>query len=245
MKMLSLLLVECEQVQPTHHQVMRKLVLVLFILQSLHLGEYAQAQSAPLGYLTVDADSSGSYWRVLTDAKARNTRVQFFGNDRTLLYEEEIPEKWVKQNKRNRRWLNRLLTDISANRLIVSRLKTEQLPAEPTRSAVPAPTGITDHGNAKDSYKVHVAINSEGKIRVAVNNPESLRYKIEIADYRDNIIYQEFTSIHQYRRHIDISPVMGDTAQLILSIDKRRFVYKIRREEKRSSYTVNPVIVLR
>jgi hypothetical protein len=224
---------------------MRKLVLLLLILQSLYSGEFAQAQSAPQGYLALDADSSGAYWRILTDVKSRNTQVQFFGKGNELLYQEDVPEKWVKQNKRTRRRLNKLLADISANKLVIARLKTEVLPPEPAKSKEPPLLESVEHDTSRTSYRIHVSINSAGKIRVVVDNPESLRYKIEVADYRDRVVYQEFTSHDHYRRHIDISSILGDTAQVILSIDKKRFVYHIEGEKIRNAYKVNAVIAQR
>ncbi|MDR6806844.1 hypothetical protein J2Y45_004036 [Dyadobacter sp. BE34] len=224
---------------------MRNLLLSILLLQSLHFGAFVQAQPAPQGSLRAEADSSRSYWRVLTDAGSRNTRVQFFGKDHALLYQEDVPEKWIRQNKRNQRRLDKLLADISANQLIVARLKTEELPAEPVRTGLAPATEMHEGGVIKTSYQFHVTINSAGKVRLAVNNPESLRYKIEIADYRDKIVYQEFTSHDQYRRYFDISPVIGDTAKVILTIDEKRFVYNIRREQRGSVYSVDPVIAKR
>jgi hypothetical protein len=224
---------------------MRKLILLLFVLQFLHIWEFAQAQSAPQGYLALDADSSGSYWRIVTDVKSRNTQVQFFGKSNELLYQEDVPEKWIRQNKRTRRRLNKLLSDISANKLVIARLKTEALPSEPAKSkASPSPDSIK-HDTSGTPYRIHVSINSTGKIRVVVDNPEGLRYKIEVADYRNHVVYQEFTSHDHYRRHIDISSILGDTAQVILSIDKKRLVYHIEREKSKSAYRVNQVIAQR
>ena len=243
--MLGYLLVKCEQVQPNHHKAMRKLTLLLLILPFLHPGEFAQAQSAPHGYLGLNADSSGSYWRILTDVKSRNTEVQFFGNDNELLYKEDVPGMWIKQTKRTQRRLNRLLSDISTNKLVIARLKTEPLPSDPAKSKSRHSMQSPEADTAKTSYQINVSINAEGKVRVAVNNPESLRYKIEIADHRNNVVYQEFTSHDQYRRHIDISPILVDTAQVILCIDKKQFVYHIAREKIRSVYKVDPVVAQR
>jgi hypothetical protein len=102
-----------------------------------------------------------------------------------------------------------------------------------------------EHDTSGTSYRIHVTINSAGKVRVVVDNPENLRYKIEIADHRNRIVYQEFTSNDHYRRHIDISSILGDTAQIILSIDKKRFVYHIEGEKIINAYKVNAVVAQR
>ncbi|CAG5068024.1 hypothetical protein DYBT9623_00752 [Dyadobacter sp. CECT 9623] len=224
---------------------MRKLSLLLLVLPALHFGQFTQAQSAPQGYLALNADSSGYHWRILTDVKSRNTEVQFFGNGSELLYKEDVPEKYIKQNKRTQRRLNKLLSDISANKLVIARLKTEELPSDPAKSKPTHSSQSLEADASKMSYRIHVSINAEGKVRVAVDNPESIRYKIEIADYRDRVVYQEFTSHDQYRRHIDISPILADSAQVILSIDKKRFVYRVEREKMRNAYKVNAVIAQR
>jgi hypothetical protein len=245
MKMLGYLLMQCKQVQLKHYFVMRKLSLLLLVLPALHFGQITQAQSAPQGYLALNADSSGSYWRILTDVKSRHTEVQFFGNDNELLYKEDVPEKWIKQNKRTQRRLNKLLKDISTNKLVITRLKTEPLPSDPAKSKTPRFLQNPESDTSKTSYRIGVSINAEGKVRVAVDNPESLRYKIEIADHRNHVVYQEFTSHDQYRRHIDISPILVDSAQVILSFDKKRFVYQVEREKMKSAYKVNAVIARR
>jgi hypothetical protein len=224
---------------------MRKLALLLLFLHSLYFAEVTQAQSAPNGYLALNPDSSGSYWRVLTDVKSRNTEVQFFGNENELLYKEDVPEKWIKQNKRTQRRLKKLLSDISANKLVIARLKTEPLPSDPASAKAPHSLQSPEANTSKTSYRISVSVNAEGKVRVAVNNPESLRYKIEIADHRNNIVYHEFTSHDQYRRHIDISPILADWAQVILYIDQKRFVYQVEREKMKSAYKVNQVIAQR
>ncbi|ACT91996.1 hypothetical protein Dfer_0735 [Dyadobacter fermentans DSM 18053] len=95
------------------------------------------------------------------------------------------------------------------------------------------------------SYVANVTVNSEGKIRLVVDNPENLRCKITIFDDRDKVIYQEFSSQNKYRKLIDISPVPGDSAKVILTIDGKRFVYHIKKTEWRRTYTVEPVIALR
>lgn len=220
---------------------MKSLLHPALVLLLLHAGITLEAKSVTGSNPTMKADSSGSHWKILTDAKSRKTRVQFFASDQTLLYEEEIPEKWIKQNKRNRQRLDRLLADINANKLIVSRLRTQELSAEPVKAAASVQPENTSPADEQASYRIHVAINSDGKIRLAVDNPKILRYKIEIVDYKERIIYQEFTSLGQYRRYIDISPAISQAAQLILTIDKKRLIYNITREERKSNYTITPV----
>jgi hypothetical protein len=215
-------------------------ILRLTLLTFLFAPEPCEAQSVARGHLTIEPDSSSSYWRILTDAESRTSRVQFFKNDSELLYQEELPEKWIKQNRKNRRNLDKLLSDVLANQLIIKTLKTETLPYVPRRSSS-VTSGLQPGDSSNSQYAIKSYINPEGKLYVIVDNPEQMRYKIEIIDGRAKNIYQEFSNIDHYRRRLDISPVSDKNLQLIVSIDKKRFLYDIKRTTK-SSYDIVPMV---
>jgi hypothetical protein len=218
---------------------LRLCVLVLFIIPN-----NAQAQSSQLERTRVESDSPNGHWRMLTNAASRRTQVQFFGPDQQLLYEEALPEKWIKQNKKTRRQLDKLLAQILANQLLIARLKTEDLPLKLPNPATANLNMSHDSASHSARYSVHASINSDAKLYIVVDNLARLRYKIEVLDYKERSVYQEFTSHDHYRRRLDVSALPGDLLRVIVVIDKQQFVYNIKKQNAKSAYSIQQMIAV-
>lgn len=192
---------------------------------------------------TTRTDSTRGYWRLNTQATSRTTLVQFFGPDKQLLYVENLPEKWVRLSRKNQRQFDQLLEQLLANQLVASRIKTESLPPTP---ALPAPAYVAVRTNSPQtsstaaSYRVHAYVNPTGKLYLIVDNPDRLRYKIQVADQNDRTLYEEFTNHDQYRRRLDLSNLPYDINQVIVQIDNKPFIYKISRQHTRFAYSIQP-----
>lgn len=213
---------------------------VLFFLQI-----NVQAQSYRLAGAKVENDSSNAHWRILTNAATRHTQVQFFGPDQQLLYEEALPEKWIKQNRKTQKQLDKLLSQILANQLLIARLKTEDLPPK-LPDPVPAYLNASqDSSSNSASYSVHANINAEAKLYIVVNNPDRFRYKIEVLDHMERSVYKEFTSHDHYRRRLDVSPLPGDSLRVIVDINNQRFVYNIKKQNTKSTYSIQQIAAVR
>ena len=203
----------------------------------------AQAGQAQVDQ-TNQTDSTHGYWRLKTQASSRSTLIQFFGPNNQLLYVENLPEKWVKLSRKNQKQFDQLLEQLLANQLVTSRIKTEILPPTPE---LPAPPRVTVRPNSPQnassteaSYRVHAYVNSVGKLYLIVDNPDRLHYKILVADQKDRPLYEEFTNHNQYRRRLDLSALPHDSYQVIVQIDNKPFIYKIRREDARFTYSIQP-----
>jgi hypothetical protein len=102
------------------------------------------------------------------------------------------------------------------------------------------------HDSASHSarYSVHASINSDAKLYIVVDNLARLRYKIEVLDYKERSVYQEFTSHDHYRRRLDVSALPGDLLRVIVVIDKQRFVYNIKKQNAKSAYSIQQMIAV-
>ncbi|WAC15366.1 hypothetical protein [Dyadobacter pollutisoli] len=210
---------------------------VLFSLQV-----NVQAQSYQLAGAKIENDSSNAHWRILTNAATRRTQVQFFGRDQQLLYEEALPEKWIKQNRKTQKQLDKLLSQILANQLLIARLKTEDLPP---KLPDPVPTYLNasqDSSSNSGSYSVHATINADAKLYIVVDNPDRFRYKIEVVDHMERSVYKEFTSHDHYRRRLDVSPLPGDSLRVIVGINNQRFIYNIKKQNTKSTYSIQQMV---
>lgn len=217
------------------------LIVVVILLLQAHTGVTQVNQTTPLS--TARTDSSRGYWRLKTQPASRNTSIQFFGPAGQLLYEENLPEKWVKLSRKNQAQFDQLLDQLRRNQLLADRIKTEPLPPTPTE---PAPRRITDRPNMSAyypssiaAYRVHAYVNPTGKLYLFVDNPDRLRYKISVVDQQDRALYEEFTNLVKYRRKLDLSTLYV-SCQVIVHIDDKPFIYKISRQDTKSAYRIQP-----
>ncbi|MBB5287167.1 hypothetical protein HNQ92_005329 [Rhabdobacter roseus] len=224
---------------PRLPQASRRCYFALLVISVLSLPAHGSLAQAPAR--TPATDSTQGYWRLKTNAATRSTHVQFFGADHHLLYEETLPEKWVKLNRKNQRQFDRLLADLQAHRYLASRLKTEALPAPPP--AAPARSdGAGAASDATTKYQVNAHVDQTGKLYLAVNSPERLRYIIKLVDERGTLLYEEAANHAQYRRRMDVSAL--NKYRVIIFIDKKRHVYEVDRQLTQDSFRLQPLPVL-
>lgn len=215
-------------------------VLMLLLQAQTGLAQFEQTAQQN----TVEADSSRGYWRLKTQAATRSTLIQFFGGNHQLLYEEILPEKWVKLSRKNQKQFDELLAQLLDNQLVTSRIKTEILPPTPVETVPPSvpvkSTPAPYSASTTAAYQVHAYVNSSGKLYLIVNNPDRLRYKISVVGQGNRSLYEEFTNHNQYRRKLDLSALLQDSYQVLVQIDDKPFIYKIRRQDSRYAYSIQP-----
>ncbi|WP_460973304.1 hypothetical protein [Spirosoma migulaei] len=215
------------------------------VLMLLLHTQTSQAQSEQTAQQNVEeTESKRGYWRLKTQAASRSTLIQFFEPNGKLLYEEIMPEKWVKLSRKNQKQFDRILDHLLANQLVASQIKTELLPPTPVEPIAPKVTVRSNTASYFESaitaYQVHAYINPTGKLYLIVNNPDQLRYKIRVADQKNRTVYEEFTNHNQYRRRLDLSALPSDAYQVIVQIDNKPFIYTIKRQDARFAYSIQP-----
>jgi len=227
-------------------------LLLVLGLGSLQQPSFAQNKDHPIHRSTrAETDSSHGYWRLKTLVKTRTTVVQFFAPNEQLIYQESLPEKWVKPTRRNRRQFDQLLKDLLANELVTTRIKTETLPTFVPERNLPVPRlKLTADEKQYDSptempYTVHALVNQQGRLRLLVDSPLRQRYKIELADERGNLRYQEYNNIAQYRRWLDISALGMGLHILTVRIDGREIQYELNNRQVERIYQLAPLAVSR
>lgn len=227
-------------------------LLLVFGLSSLHRPSFSQNKEHPILQTTrSETDLAHGYWRLKTLAKTRMTVVQFFAPNEQLIYQESLPEKWVKPTRRNRRQFDRLLKELLAHQLVTTRIKTETLPTLLPERNLPAPwlklatDENQDNSIAETPYSVHALVNQDGRLRLLVNNPLGKRYRIELADERGNLRYQEYNNIAQYRRWMDVSALGTEPHTLTVRIDGREIQYELSNRQARPVYQLEPLALNR
>ncbi|GAB4050317.1 hypothetical protein GCM10028810_44270 [Spirosoma litoris] len=221
----------------------RKTFVWVYIFALLLYAQVGRAQFEPAAQQNeVEIDSSRGYWQLTTQASTRSTIVQFFGPDRHLLYEEIMPEKWVKLSRKNQKQFDQLLAKLVANQLLTDRIKTEALPptpAEPKMPNVSVKTNASSYANSTvNSYLVHAYINQTGKLYLIVDNPDRYRYMVKVIDQGGQSLYEEFTNHDRYRRRLDLSSLPNDAYQVVVQINNKPFVYKLKRHANRMAYSL-------
>lgn len=88
---------------------------------------------------TALTDSARGYWRVKTDYHSRATRVSFFTAQHELLYQEKIPDRYVKLTKRTVRQFDELLAKLADRHLVADQVKSYDLIASNRWVAPPQP----------------------------------------------------------------------------------------------------------
>lgn len=193
------------------------------------------------------ANINRGYWQLKTQATTRSTVVQFFGPSSKLLYEEILPEKWIRLTPKNEKQFDRLLKQLLANQLLGSRITIEDLPPTPTlvkslQKAV-GPKAAEPADSAAQPYLVHAYVNPTGRLYMIVDNPTRLRYSVKVVDQRDRSLYEEFTNHDQYRRKLDLSALPHDLCRVVVTINNKPFVYTIKRQDNRFALVVPPEVI--
>jgi hypothetical protein len=125
-----------------------------------------------------------------------------------------------------------------ANQLLSSRIKAQTLPPTPAvaESSIgelnPTPT---------TSYLVHAYINKEGILRIIVNNPQRLRFMIKLAGREDQSFYEDISTLDNYRRWLDLSPIGYGSYQLTVRIDNKPVIFKLNKQPARDIYDIHPL----
>ncbi len=223
-------------------------LLLTLALTSLHQPGFAQKKEHPMVRTTqAETDSTQGYWELKTLVDTRMTVIQFFAPNRQLIYQESLPEKWVKPTPHNRRQFDRLLQELLANRLVTTRIKTATLPtllpdARPSMPELDADREQHDSGE-ETTCMVHAFVNQAGILRLLVDSPLRERYKIELTDERGNLHYQEFNNLTHYRRRLDVSALSSGSYSLLVRIAGQDVRYELNNGHVTRRYQLDSLAV--
>lgn len=95
-------------------------------------------------------------------------------------------------------------------------------------------TGIDGVVNPKKSA-VSGYVKQDGIFKLAIDNPEGLRYRISVTDDRGKVWYQETTSSEMFRRLLDLSYLSSKRLKVVVTASGEEVVYVIHRMEAKYS----------
>ena len=177
------------------------------------------------------------------------TVIQFFAPNRQLIYQEMLPERWVKPTRHNRQQFDRLLQDLLAHQLVTTRIKTERLPTLLPKPRIPLfQPGADREPNASGQeapYAVSAYVNQSGKLRILVDSPFSQPYKIALTDELGHMQYLEFNRIAHYCRWIDVSALGSGSYSLVVHIAGEDVRYTLKNGNVTRTYQLVQLVVNR
>ena len=119
-------------------------------------------------------ESDKGYWQVHTDPNSRNTIVQFFDGSNQLLYQETMPKKYIKLNKRNVRQFDVLLGKLMARELLSGKVKSYDLVADSRmdfrETARPDVEAAAWGNNSLKTAVSNVYVVKQGKMKVILKS---------------------------------------------------------------------------
>lgn len=176
-------------------------------------------------------ESEKGYWQVHTDPKSRNTIVQFFDGSNQLLYQETMPKKYIKLNKRNVRQFDGLLGKLMARELLSGKVKSYDLVADSRmdfrEAARPDLESVAAGNNSMKTAVSNVYVVRQGKMKVILKDPVDANYNIRILDDQLRTIYFEQVKTSEYGRWFDMSKLAEGTYSIHINGPRKRLNYKL------------------
>ncbi|GAB3270238.1 hypothetical protein GCM10027347_40800 [Larkinella harenae] len=193
-------------------------------------------------------DAKG-YWKIQTNYASRSTVVRFFNIQDEPIYQETLPGKYVKLNKRTIRLFDQMLDRVVNQQLLASQVKAHDLLASNDSRFVNA-ASTTDYApeevsslaipEAGKAFRVSPMINSMGKLRVSFLNPNEKIINIELMDEEERTIYyNELSQRTGYKRDFDVTHMAngryrlqlrgaGETHTYWLTVDKNSHQFDLK-----------------
>jgi hypothetical protein len=168
------------------------------------------------------------YWQIYTNAQTRSTSIKFFDSQKYLLYEEVIPGKYIKLTNRNINRINQTFDQITQNNLVVSKIKSDQLPANHTRKSAVGEKATHRNNNQNGGSKITLntfKIPNTTKLHLTFQNPNRERIKIYLMNDAKQIIYDENVNRNYYNRNLDFAGLHPGKYMLVLTTTNRKFRY--------------------
>ncbi len=216
-------------------------LLLILVLSIIHQPCFPQNRELPILQTTpTETDSTQGYWQLKTLVDTRMTVIQFFAPNRQLIYQESLPEKWVKPTPHNRRQFDRLLQELLSHRLVTTRIKTATLPTLLPEPRLPLLKPGADREQIVSGkelpFTISAYVNQSGKLRILVDSPLRERYKIELTDERGNVQYQEFNNLPHYCCWLDVSALGSGVYSLVIRIAGQDVRYTLNNGRIKQTY---------
>ncbi|MDQ4141133.1 MAG: hypothetical protein M3142_11495 [Bacteroidota bacterium] len=175
-------------------------------------------------------NSAKGHWQLFTDATTRTTKVKFFDGKQNLLYEEELPEKYIRLTDRNINRINETFDLVTAKNLILTNVKANPLPPVITprtskhRNPVRSKTRHSASANAISNLKIDTyKVADTFKFGLIFQNPDRERIRINLRNEAGKILYTNFVNSASYERQFDFSGLNTEKYTLeVISVDRKQ-----------------------
>lgn len=189
-------------------------------------------------------DPQRGYWTLFTDASSQTTHIQFFNADKRLVYEESIPEKYIRLTRRNINKINQAFDRIMEQKLLKDQVKLSELSSARYRKLVRrhkseartstdsfASCTSTDNLANRDDFECGIQTtayplsNNKLYFQLTILNPLKERLFIFLYDTRNNSIYRERIYSINYRRTFNMEALRGGVYKLLVTNTNRKYKY--------------------
>jgi hypothetical protein len=96
----------------------------------------------------------------------------------------------------------------------------------------------TDNSNENGPVSIYVANN--GNLKIAIDNPETQKYKISILDRSQKVWFEENTYRKVYKKTFDFNQNYQDAYEVVVSGSEKSYRFKLKRADE-VKYSLVPV----
>ena len=174
-------------------------------------------------------DSGKGYWWLRTVASTRYTTVRFYDAGSQLIYEETLPDRYVRLTKYNVARLDNILDQLVCGRLVASVVKVQLMSDTPSEAELAIHTEIARLAAVptetnKKGYAISVRSLYQPRFRrvlLVLTNPDRHRFTIVLRDeQKKQDVFWIPDNAKEYRHKLNVSELpLGRYTLLVKSVD--------------------------
>ncbi|RIV20491.1 hypothetical protein DYU11_20815 [Fibrisoma montanum] len=172
-------------------------VYLIVIIGVQFVGNHGALAQTSGQYAPVNAQHKG-HWSLKTDPAIRGTIIRFYGSDSQQIYQESLPNQFIKLSPKNIRRLDQTLARLVDAQLVASAVTVSNLPvvySEPTGQA-PALSAARSKAGARlaldaSSLRVQCYVPAaKPAVHLIVVNPAEERITIQLLSAENKVVYE-------------------------------------------------------
>jgi|GEM_PF-6970579 len=181
-----------------------------------------EASGQTSGYYANEAGAPRAFWSLKTDYAIHGSVIRFFSADSQLVYQETLPNQFIKLTPQNVRKLDQTLARLVENQLVAQNVSVSPLPTDPAAlrksAAEPqitnAPTG-TFLANPAFRVECHLP-EDRPALHLLIQNTGPERLVLQVRARDRSLVYEHTTRLASSRHHINFSGMPAGIYRLSL-----------------------------
>lgn len=174
------------------------------------------------GHYSRIVDAHQGYWKLKTDYTIHGTWIYFFDSDSQLVYQESLPNQFIKLTPKNIRRLDQTLSRLVTNQLVASSISTSDLPYEVPKR-LPRRRDPASASQASDQPSKQAPLTFQPQLYTPVGtasvhlllaNPTLERLTIQILSADNTSVYEHVTHLGDSRHHLNLSGMPAGAYQI-------------------------------